>query len=314
MARHSNRARASAVIAKLDPTHHGFESLRLPADGVSLHLARAGSGRPLLLLHGWPEFWLTWAPCMRRLEARFQLLAPDLRGFGASDKPSTGPSRAAGPEVHAADALALLDHLGIAKVGVVGHDVGAYVAQALARQQPERIAGLFFFNCPYPGIGRRWAEAGHLIEIWYQSFHQMPWAAGLVGSSRDACRTYIGHFLRHWAHDPHVFDADLEAWTDNFLRPGNLQGGFNWYLSVATARAAVIREEVPPLPKIALPTRIMWGRHDPILKVEWVDRIGEFFEDPEVTIAEDAGHFVHYETPDAAAAEIAAFFDRLSWR
>jgi pimeloyl-ACP methyl ester carboxylesterase len=309
----ADRPPASDVPAKLDPTGHGFESLSLPANGIAVHLARAGGGRPLLLLHGWPEFWLTWARCMQRLQDRFQLLAPDLRGFGASDKPTTGPSRAAGPEVHAADVLALLDHLKIARVGVVGHDVGAYVAQALAREHPERIAGLFFFNCPYAGIGRRWAEVSHLIEIWYQSFHQMPFAAELVGSSRAACRIYVGHFLRHWARDPHAFDADLEAWVDNFMRPGNLQGGFDWYLSAAAARAAVIREEVPPLPKIALPTRVMWGRHDPILKADWVDRLGEFFQDPEVTIAEDAGHFVHYETPDAAAAAIAAFFDRVRW-
>jgi pimeloyl-ACP methyl ester carboxylesterase len=297
----------------LDPTHHGFESLRLKANGITVHLARTGAGRPLVLLHGWPEFWLSWAPCMQRLQARFQLLAPDLRGFGVSDKPSSGPSRAAGPEVHAGDVLALLDQLGIARAGVVGHDVGAYVAQALARRAPERIAGLFFFNCPYPGIGRRWAAVDHLVEIWYQSFHQMPFAAELVGTSREACRIYIGHFLSHWARDPHAFDPDLEAWVDNFLRPGNLQGGFDWYLSVAEARAAVIREEVPPGPKIALPTRVMWGRHDPILKAEWVDRLPEFFADPEITIAKDAGHFVHYETPDAAAEAIAAFFEGLSW-
>jgi epoxide hydrolase 4 len=266
------------------------------------------------LLHGWPEFWLSWAPCMRRLGDRYLLLAPDLRGFGDSEKPTSGPSRAAGPEVHAHDVLALLDGLGIERAGIVAHDVGAYVSQALARQHPERVAGLFFFNCPYPGIGRRWAEAAHLIEIWYQSFHQMPWAANLVGGSRAACRSYIGHFLRHWAHDPHAFDDDLEAWVDNFLRPGNLQGGFNWYLSVAAARAAVIREEAPPLPRIELPTRIMWGRHDPILKVEWVDRLPEYFVAPEITIAEDAGHFVHYEMPDEASAAMAAFFERVAWR
>jgi pimeloyl-ACP methyl ester carboxylesterase len=293
---------------KLDPRHHGFESFRVPANGIAVHGARTGRGAPLLLLHGWPEFWLTWAPCMRRLSGRFDLVAPDLRGFGATTKAASGPSRDAGPETHAADMIALLDALGIARTGVVAHDVGAYVAQTLARQYPERITGLFLFNCPYPGIGPRWAEADHLIEIWYQSFHQMPWAAGLIGSSRETCRTYIGHFLRHWAHDPHAFDDDLEVWVDNFMRPGNLQGGFDWYLSVAAARAAVISGQSPPLPKIELPTRIMWGRHDPILKVEWIDRLPEYFRDPEVTIADDAGHFVHYETPGAASAAIADFF------
>lgn len=298
---------------KLDPAAHGFESVRVSANGISVHCARAGRGRPLVLLHGWPEFWLTWAPCMHRLADRFQLVVPDLRGFGATDKPEGGPSRAVGPEVHAADVLALGDALGLDRVGLVGHDVGAYVMQAVARHAPERLAGLFFFNCPTPGIGRRWAEADHLIEIWYQSFHQLPWAADLVGSSRDACRLYIGHFLRHWARDPHSFDDDLEAWVDNFMRPGNLQGGFNWYLSAAQARARVIREEVPPAPKITVPTRVMWGRHDPVLKAEWADRVPEFFAEPEITIAEDAGHFVHYETPDAAAEAIAAFFARARW-
>jgi len=81
------------------------------ANGITVHGGRAGAGAPLLLLHGWPEFWLTWAPCMRRLADRFQLLAPDLRGFGDTEKPPSGPSRDAGPEVHAADMLALLDEL-----------------------------------------------------------------------------------------------------------------------------------------------------------------------------------------------------------
>lgn len=295
-------------MTKLEPQHHGFTSARIRANGVTLHLARAGKGPPLVLLHGWPEFWLTWAPLMHRLGDRFDLIAPDLRGFGASDKPDAGPSADAGPEVLAADVAGLLDALGLGRVGLVAHDVGAYVAQVLARRDPARLAGLFLFNCPYPGIGRRWADADHLIETWYQYFHQQPFAADLVGSSREACELYIGHFLEHWAHDPHAFDADREAWIDNFMRPGNLQGGFNWYISAAAGRRAVIREEVAPLPPIEVPTRVLWGRHDPILKVEWTDRLDAYFSDLEVAIAEDAGHFVHYERPDLASAEIAAFF------
>src|SRR5215218_11133128 len=88
------------------------------ANGVRLHYARAGSGPPLVLLHGWPEFWLTWEPVMARLADRFDLIAPDLRGFGDSPKPDEGPSDRAGPEVHAADLLALFDHLGLERVGI----------------------------------------------------------------------------------------------------------------------------------------------------------------------------------------------------
>jgi len=188
-------------------------------------VARLGSGPPLLLLHGWPEFWLTWEPVMTRLADRYTLLAPDLRGFGDSDKPD-GPF---GPDQHAADMVALLDALGLDKAGIVGHDVGGAVMQPLARAAPHRLAGLFFFDFVYPGIGARMAEPDRLNQIWYQSFNQLEIAPTVVGATRESCRAYIGYFLKHWAHRRDAFDDVLEAFTDNFLKPGNLAGGFAHY-------------------------------------------------------------------------------------
>ena len=109
-----------------------MEHLTVQANGAAFHVARAGQGRPLLLLHGWPEFWLTWEPVMTRLADRFTLYAPDLRGFGDSDKPD-GPF---GPDQQASDMLALMDALGIKQAGIVGHDVGGALMQPLARQAP----------------------------------------------------------------------------------------------------------------------------------------------------------------------------------
>ena len=145
-----------------------MEHLTVQANGASFHVARLGAERPLLLLHGWPEFWLTWEGVMARLADRFTLLAPDLRGFGDSDKPD-GPF---GPDQHAADMLALMDALGLKQAGIIGHDVGGALMQPLARQAPDRVAGLFFFDFVYPGIGPRMAEPDRLNNIWYQSFHQ----------------------------------------------------------------------------------------------------------------------------------------------
>lgn len=282
------------------------------ANGVQLHVARAGAGRPLVLLHGWPEFWLTWEPVMARLADRFSLIAPDLRGFGASEKPDPGPSDRAGPEVHAADLVGLLDALGLERVGVVAHDVGASVGQALGRANPERLTGLFFFDCPYPGIGPRLARPEMLAEIWYQSFHLKPFAAGVVGASRESCRAYIGHFLSHWAGgNPSAFDDVLDAFTDNFLVPGNLQGGFNWYLSQQAERLAMVRGEAPALPPIRVPTCIRWGTRDPLFPYEWTDRLGETFSDLDLAPFEETGHFPHRERPDQAAEAIAAFFARV---
>ncbi len=203
----------------MDILPHKHETVQ--RNGTRLHVARLESlkrpeaggcgsseSRTLLFLHGWPEFWWTWAPLMERLSARrYDCIAPDLRGFGDSDKHPDGRSAEVGPEVHAADALAVLDALQLGRVGVVSHDVGAYAAQSLARLVPERLAGLFFFNCPHPGIGPRGAAPEMLKEIWYQSFNQMPLAAELVGASRDTIRSYIGTMLRHWAAgNPGAFD------------------------------------------------------------------------------------------------------------
>jgi pimeloyl-ACP methyl ester carboxylesterase len=249
---------------------------------------------------------------MARLADRFRLIAPDLRGFGASEKPDAGPSDRAGPEVHAADMLGLLDALGIERAGLVGHDVGASVGQALGRGHPDRLTGLFFFDCPYPGIGPRLAQPEMLAEIWYQSFHLKPFAAEVVGASRESCRAYIGHFLRHWAGaNPAAFDDVLEAFTDNFLAPGNLQGGFNWYLSQQASRLAMLRGEAPALPPITVPTGIRWGTRDPLFPYAWTDRLGETFSDLDLAPFEDAGHFPHRERPDAAARAIADFFERI---
>ena len=128
-----------------------MEQLTVRANGAAFHVARTGAGPPLLLLHGWPEFWLTFEPLMLRLADRYTLLAPDLRGFGDSGKPD-GPF---GPDQHAADMLALLDALQLPRVGVVGHDVGGAAMQSLARRAPQRLSGLFFFDFVYPGIGVR---------------------------------------------------------------------------------------------------------------------------------------------------------------
>ena len=274
---------------------------------AALHVATAGQGKPLLLLHGWPEFWLTWEPVMQRLADRYRLIAPDLRGFGDSDK----PPGLFGADAHAADMLGVLDALGIEQAGIVGHDVGGAVMQPLARMAPDRVKGLFFFDFVYPGIGPRMSESGRLNEIWYQSFHQMDFAPALVGASRDTCRSYFAHFLRHWSYRKDAFEDVLEAWVDNFLKPGNLAGGFNWYKSAHEGRIAMMRGQAPTAPPITLPTCVRWGEHDTVLLSAWADRLGETFSDLDSALFPGVGHFPHREDPDRAAAEIAAFFGRI---
>jgi pimeloyl-ACP methyl ester carboxylesterase len=280
----------------------------LRANGIGIHYVRHGGGHPLVLLHGWPEFWYTWRKNIPVLAESFDVVAPDLRGFGDSDKPGTPdpPQKLLGNLVE--DLRALADSLGFERFGIVSHDVGAYVAQGFARKYPDRLSGLFFFDCPYPGIGKRWASPGSINEIWYQTFNQQPWAASLVGENRRTCEIYFRHFLDHWAQEPGLFDEDIDLWVDNFMKPGNLQGGFDWYIGTNESRIDLIRNGPPEMPKIETPTRVRWGESDPVLKVEWADRLVDYFADLDFAPMREAGHFAHYERPDLANREILDFF------
>jgi pimeloyl-ACP methyl ester carboxylesterase len=288
---------------------NSLEHATLQANGAKLHVVQAGQGKPLLLLHGWPEFWLTWEPVMQRLAGRYRVIAPDLRGFGDSDKPP-GPF---GANDHAADLFALLEQLKIETIAVAGHDVGGPTMLALARKAPHRIRGLFFFGFVYPGIGSRMGAPDRLNEIWYQSFHQMEMAPALVGATRESCKKYFSHFLRHWAYRKDAFDDVLEQVVDNFLKPGNLEGGFAYYKAAHAGRMALMKGEAPAQPVIPLPTCVRWPEHDPLFPYAWTDRLGETFSKLDLAPFPGVGHFPHRENPDRAAEEIAGFFERIGW-
>ena len=289
----------------------GFNHQYVEANGIRVHYVRQGSGTPLVLLHGWPEFWYAWHKNIGPLAESFDVVVPDLRGFGETEKVTLPNPPAKQLDDLVEDLRGLADALGLERIGIVSHDVGSFVAQQFATRYPERVAGLFF-DCIYPGIGNRRLEPQNVSEIWYQTFNQFPWAQDLVGESRNTCRIFFKHFLDRWAHAPGRFDEDLDLYVDNFLRQGNLRGGFDWYVAINDARIRLAQAGAPQVPtKLQTPTRFLWGQSDPILKVEWADNLGDYFADYEFAPAPGAGHFVHYERPELANAEIVRFFGSL---
>jgi len=271
---------------------------------LRLHYRRQGSGPPLLFLHGWPEWSGVWRKNLPVLAETVDVIAPDLRNFGDSRG-----AEARDVAHYVSDIEALVDGLGLEKFGIVCHDIGGFLAQDYARKNPERVAGLFFFDCPHFGIGPRWVQGQQVREIWYQSFHQLPLAQELVGASRDSCRAYFRHFLGHWAGSLVAFDgAALEEWVDNFLKPGNLAGGFRWYACANDRRLKAMAAGGENHPPLDIPAYSLWGAADPILRAEWQDTLTEVFTDITLEQAPGAGHFVAWESPDLANARIRAFF------
>jgi len=278
---------------------------------LSTHYVRAGKGEPVVFLHGWPEFKRTWMHNLPVMAQKYDCIAPDLRGFGRTVSKVSRPASGTPPQLLAKDLAAFADSLGLKRFAIVSHDVGAFVAQSFALAYPDRVSALFFGNCPYPGVGKRWGDFSHFPETWYQQFHQKDFAAALIGSSREACRIYFGAMMRHWCHNKAAVDPILEEWVDNFMLPGNLQGGFDWYIGVASFRRRMMMDGGLTFPKIQVPTYFYWGAHDPVIRFEFADKLDEYFTTFTLEKAEGAGHFVHFEQPDAWNERMASFFGRV---
>ena len=157
------------------------------------------------------------------------------------------------------------------------------------------------------------AEPERLNNIWYQSFNQMEMAPALVGATRESCRTYIGHFLKAWAHRKDAFDDVLETFTDNFLKPGNLAGGFAHYRAAHAGRIRMMKGEAPQLAPIEVPTCIRWAEHDPLFPYAWTDRLGETFANLDLALFPERRTLSASRGSRSRGAEIAAFFARIGW-
>jgi pimeloyl-ACP methyl ester carboxylesterase len=278
--------------------------------GLRVRYWDEGEGRPVVLLHGWPESCLTFRRNIPALARRMRVIAPDIRGFGRTRRIDGKTDDKIDPEIVAADVIALLDTLGVSEpVGIVSHDVGSNVAQHLARTRPGRVADLFFFNCSFVGIGKRWCEPEQLLVMWYQFFHQMPWVEKLVGHSNETARIYLTEMIRSWTAQPEIFEqADIDEFAADLMYADGLKGGLAWYRGLLPLRLRMMKEgaiEMPPVPHRA---RFLWGAKDPILRAGWTDALGAYFTDHTLVFAESAGHFVHYEAAERANAEMIAFF------
>ena len=143
----------------------------MAVDGFELAYDRTGSGPAVVLLHGWPgdrTDYRALVPLLRGCE----VVAPDLRGFGASGKHLADPTAQYDATAQARSVAALITDLGLERPVVAGYDIGSRIAQALASARPELVKALVI-TPPVPGVGTRVFGAGPMREFWYQSFHRL---------------------------------------------------------------------------------------------------------------------------------------------
>jgi pimeloyl-ACP methyl ester carboxylesterase len=199
-------------------------------DALQMHYLAAGSGEPLVLIHGYAETSDTWRPLIPALARRWRVVAPDLPGIGESAIPADGLDMAtAATRVHA-----LAESLGVRRARVVGHDIGMMVAYAYAATHPTGVDKLVLMESFLPGIGG-WHDAYYSARRWHFFFNG-PTAEQLVAGRE---RIYFDHFWNDFAADParSIPEDQRVRYTAAYARPGRMRAAWTYFATIPdTAR------------------------------------------------------------------------------
>jgi pimeloyl-ACP methyl ester carboxylesterase len=264
---------------------------RRAGNGVTLHVAEAGptDGTPVVLLHGFPEFWYGWRYQIGALaEAGYRVVIPDQRGYNLSDK----PRGIANYDVDrlADDVVALAAHYTSGPVHLVGHDWGAIAAWWTATRHPEKIRRLAVLNCPHPSVWRQAMDSDPVqrkASSYVRTF-QIPILPELLMRSGNF-RALIAA-LRE-SRTP-LSDEDAERYRAAWRQPGALTAMINWY-------RAVLRHKFEPVAPggIRMPVQIIWGRQDHYALPALAEASKALCADARLTFLPDATHWVAHDEP-----------------
>jgi pimeloyl-ACP methyl ester carboxylesterase len=280
----------------MEIAHH-----RLRLARVSLHVAEAGSGVPVVLLHGWPQTWHEWRKLVPLLAGRYRLVMPDLPGLGDSTRPDGGYDK----KTIATDLREMCERLGLGRFHLVGHDWGGPTAFALACAMPEAIRSLALLDVTIPGIGPDISQGG---KRWHHAFHMTPELPERLVQGRE--REYLGWFYREfcWQRDA-IQASDVDEYVRCYSQPGALSAGFAYYRSIpkdsADNRATLDSGFRLPMPVLALGgarTEARGRGEEPL------ESLRAIATDVRGGTLPDCGHFIPEEQPALLAARLLEFF------
>lgn len=280
----------------------GWRERRVWAGEVELHIVEAGpeDAPPVMLLHGFPEFWWGWRKLIGPLAAAgHHVIAPDLRGYNLSDRP-------AGVAAYRLDRLAgdvasLIETIEHQRVHLVGHDWGGLLAWATAALHPQQVEKLAILDAPHPQAWRSFMvrHPTQALRSAYVGWFQLPFAPEAALSALDFAM--LRSTMRSSARPGLFSKADLDTYAEAWRRPGAPQAMINYYRALA-------RPGAPSIGRITCPTLVLWGERDSFLDNRLAAASAGQCEQAEVRLIDGATHWLHLEQPDRIAAELAAFF------
>jgi pimeloyl-ACP methyl ester carboxylesterase len=270
--------------------------MRVDVNGMGIEVKVTGEGQPVVLLHGFPDSGRLWRDQVPALAgAGFRVIVPDLRGYGASDKPEG--IEPYGIHFLVGDVLGVLDHLGVEHVHVIGHDWGAALAWAMGSRVPDRIDHLVALSVGHPSSFR---DAGfeQREKSWYMLLFQF----------REIAEQWLSNDgwtnFRAWAQHP-----DADAVIEELEATGALTPGLNWYRANVPPESLIA--PAPELPAVQAPTLGVWSSGDFAL-TEVQMRGSEKYVAGSFRYEriDGAGHWMQLEAPDEVNRLLLDFLPR----
>ncbi len=285
----------------------GFTEQRIATSGAEIFLRTAGSGPPLLLVHGYPETHAMWHKVAPTLAERFTVVCPDLRGYGASSKPESDPEHVTySKRAMARDLVEVMASLGHDRFHVAGHDRGGRVTHRLALDHPgrvERVAVLDIIPSLHVFDNVDQAVATGTYH-WFFLIQPAPLPERLIGNDPEF---WLRWHLKSWSagrddfYDPEAVAAYVAAFSD----PKSIHATCEDYRAGASIDLVHDRADVAAGRRIAAPLLVLWGAlgKPQDLGVIWRERA-----DHVTAVPLQAGHFLAEEVPQETAAALLDFF------
>ena len=282
------------------PEVPGVRHRLVDVGGLRLHVAEAGRGEPVVLLHGWPQHWYVWRHVLPRLARSYHVYCPDLRGFGWSDAPATGYQK----EQLATDILALMEELNLGPVRLVGHDWGGFVGFLMCLREPDRFERFLALNIVTPWINRD-AALRNLHRSWYQ----LLMASGVGGWLFRLRPPFLREALLRAMADPDaVSPAEIDVYLDRLQQPERA------HASVQLYRELLLREGPSWVAgrysdqRLQVPTLMLFGERDLAISPAMLAGFEAHADDMSLRLVPDSGHFIADERPDVVVEAALEFF------
>ena len=281
----------------------------IKVNGIQLHYVEEGQGELVILLHGFPEFWYGWRKQIPVLGKKYRVVAPDMRGYNLSEKP-TGIAHYK-IDILAADIAALVKALGEEKAIIAGHDWGAAVAWAVASLHPQLVKKLAILNVPHPAEMKKALMHFNLAQ-WKKSYYiflfQLPRLP-----ERFLGRDLKGFFTKTFTSfvpkgkAPSVTAEEIDKYAEAFSQPGALTGAINYYR--ATFRQ-IKDTGLGAGGKLKMPVLMLWGEQDIALGKELTYHTKDYCEDLEIIYDPTSGHFIQHDNPELVNGKLLEFFGK----